>query len=249
MIGMPKFLASLWKPASAEDKTDLEGDPANVRSVARAGFIVIALFFGVFGAWAWLAPLDSAAIAIGTVSVESNRKTIQHLEGGVVAEILVGEGDRVSADQIVVQLDATQARASYDLLMGRLGEALVLEARLIAERDKADEVIFPKEELSGWDSDAAVRAINGQRGIFESRRTAQQEREGVFRQRIAQLNEQIEGLEGQIISEDRQIELLEQELLDVRELVEKGLARRPRLLALERNVASIEGVAAVTGRP
>lgn len=241
MIGMPKFLASLWKQASAEGKTDLEGDPANVRSLARAGFVVIVLFFGVFGTWAWLAPLDSAAIAIGTVSVESNRKTIQHLEGGIVAEILVGEGDRVNADQIVVQLDATQARASRDLLVGRLGEALVLEARLIAERDNADEVDFPETELSDWDGDAAARAIKGQKGIFESRRVAQQENEGVLRQRIAQLNEQIEGLKGQIDSEDRQIELLQQELLDVRELVEKGLARRPRMLALERNVAAIEG--------
>lgn len=241
MISMPKFLESLGRTPSAEGKTDPEGDPANVGSIARTGFIVIVLFFGVFGAWAWLAPLDSAAIAIGSVSVESNRKTIQHLEGGIVAEILVGEGDRVDANEIVVQLDATQARASRDLLVGRLGEALVLEARLIAERDNAGEVDFPEAELSNWDSEAAARAIKGQKGIFESRRAAQRGREGVFRQRIAQLNEQIGGLHGQIDSEDRQIALLEEELVDVRELVEKGLARRPRLLALERNVAALEG--------
>jgi HlyD family type I secretion membrane fusion protein len=241
MTGIAKFLKSLWNPASGTDRPEQEGDPANVRRIARAGFIVIALFFGVFGAWAWLAPLDSAAIAIGTVSVETNRKTIQHLEGGLIAEILVREGDRVNADQVVVRLDATQVRASRDLLAGRLGEAVVLEARLIAERDEADEVTVPEAELSGWDSEAAGRAIKGQRGIFTSRRKTLQEREGVFRQRIAQLNEQIGGLNGQIKSENRQIALLEEELTDVRELVEKGLARRPRLLALERNLAAIEG--------
>lgn len=218
-----------------------ENDPANIRPVVVAGFTVIALFFGLFGAWAALAPIDSAAIAPGTVIVETSRKTIQHLEGGIIAEILVHEGDRVETDDILVRLDDTTVRASRDLLVGRLIEALTREARLLAEREDADIIAFPEVELRSLDSDLIEASVAGQIGILESRRAAMDKSEAVLLQRIAQLNEQILGLGGEIKSEDRQIELLEMELADVRDLVEKGLARRPRLLALERGLAQIEG--------
>lgn len=216
-------------------------DPANIRPVVIAGFTVIALFFGLFGTWAAVAPLDSAAIAPGVVSVETSRRTIQHLEGGIIADILVDEGDRVSRDDILVRLDDTGPRASRDLLAGRLIEALAREARLVAERDNVETISFSRDELASLGSDAADQAITGQVSIMASRRRAAQEREAILQQRIAQLNEQIAGLKGEIKSEERQIELLDEELADVRDLVEKGLARKPRLLALERGLAEIEG--------
>ena len=88
--------------------------------LASVGLLVVFMFFGVFGAWAALAPLDSAAIAPGTVNVLSQRKTLQHLEGGIVTEILVDEGSHVAAGDVVVRLDATQAKIRLDLLQGQL---------------------------------------------------------------------------------------------------------------------------------
>ena len=99
-----------------------------------AGLVIIALCFGGFGGWAALAPLESAAIAQGVVSVESNRKTVQHLEGGIIQEILVRDGDVVVLDQLLVRLDDTQPRALLDLLHGRRNAAAALAARLSAER-------------------------------------------------------------------------------------------------------------------
>ena len=97
------------------------------------GSVVIVVFFGGLGAWSWLAPLESAAIAPGVLGVEGERKTVAHLEGGIVREILVSEGERVSAGDTLLVLDATRARAGLSLLEGQYRSALALEARLRAE--------------------------------------------------------------------------------------------------------------------
>ena len=108
------------------------------------GIVVIALFFGAFGAWAVFAPLESAAIAQGVLGVSGKRKTVEHLEGGIVADILVEEGDRVAAGQTLVVLDDTRARASFSLLQGQRRSVAALKARLEAERDGLPQVRYPE---------------------------------------------------------------------------------------------------------
>ena len=124
------------------------------------GLVIVVLFFVVFVGWAAMAPLGSAAIAPGVVSVEGNRKTIQHLEGGIVSEIRVRDGDHVKQGDVLIVLDATQANASVELVRGRKIAAQALEARLIAERDGLKEWFHCSS--TNWHQD-----LNGKRHAKE----------------------------------------------------------------------------------
>ncbi len=222
-----------------------EGDDSNdrpkVRKAVTGGVIAFAAFFGGLGGWSAVAPLESAAIAAGTVSVDTHRKTIQHLEGGIVGEILVRDGDVVKAGQLLIRLDETRPRATLDLLNGRRTALAALESRLIAERDGRAEIWFPDWVLNKLADPKVVETVNGQVHILKVRRKVIQGRMAIHEKRIAQLVEEIKGFRGQIRSEDVQLELVKEEAADVRTLLEKGLARKPRLLALQRRKAEIEG--------
>jgi len=205
------------------------------------GICVIVGFFGIFGGWAAVAPLSTAAIAIGEVTVESKRKTVQHLEGGIVAEILARDGDRVEAGQVLIKLDQVQPRAALAVQEGRLIAARTLEARLIAERDGAESVVFPGD-LVARESEPDVRTLmDGQRRIFEVRRKSLLNQVAILRKSDAQVKEEIRGLQAQIRSDDEQKRLIRAEMVGVKKLVDKGLMPRPRLLALQRREAEIEG--------
>lgn len=210
-----------------------------IAPVLLSGAVIIALFFVAFGGWAAWAPLKSAALAPGVVAVESNRKTIKHLEGGIVADIQVRDGDVVKSGQILLRLDETQARVTLDRLRGRAAAARALEARLIAERDGTDEVTFPASLTT--DGSENTETLAGQLKIFLTRKEAVAAQENILEQQAAQLSEEIAGLRGLIAAENTQIDLIHSEIEDVRTLVTKGLAKRSRLLALQRRRAEIEG--------
>ncbi len=205
------------------------------------GIAVIAAFFGGFGTWAALAPLESAAIAPGSVRIETNRKTVQHLEGGIVAEILVRDGDTVEAGQTLIRLDDTQPRGSLQLLKGRYWAARALEVRLIAERDGSESIAFPPDLTAAQKGPAATEVIRGQVSIFNAHRQAMVGQKLILQQRIAVLNEEIVGLKGKIKAQTRQLELIREEIKDVQKLYRQGLAKKTRLLALQRSEAEIEG--------
>lgn len=209
------------------------------RGAIAVGIGVIAVFFGGLGAWAALAPLDSAAIAPGVVKVEGQRKTVQHLEGGIVDRIFVREGDSVSRGDLLIRLDDTQQQATLRLLDGRLLAAKALEARLAARRDGLETIDFPAELETG-DAEAA-RITDGQRMIFSAQNRTLATRISILEQRIAALREEIVGLQGQIAAQDRQLVLIEEEAQGLRGLFNKGLARKERILALERTAAEIDG--------
>ena len=205
------------------------------------GLVIIALFFGGFGSWAALAPLESAAMAPGVVSVFSNRKTVQHLEGGIIEEILVREGDVVRSGQLLVRLDDTQTRATLERMRGRYAAVAALEARLLAERDGRETVEFAAELSAARADPNIAEVLDGQINIFKSRRTSLAGQIAILKQRIAQSGEEIAGLQGQIAAEDVQIELIAEDTEMVRQLLDKGYARRPRLLELQRRAAEIAG--------
>jgi len=205
------------------------------------GLAVVGLFFGGFGGWAALAPLGSAAIAQGTVSVEGSRKTVQHLEGGIVSEILVKDGDRVAKGDPLIRLQQTQAEASLKLIYGRKMITLAEIARLDAEQNGADEIVFSPWLLERADDPSVAKTMESQRNIFQARRSAREGQATILQQKVAQLDEEIKGLQGQVASTRQQIKLIRSEREDVADLVRKKLAKRARLLALERNEAELTG--------
>ncbi len=226
----------LPEEAPAAERHGMEG--MGVGRTIAFGVIVVALFLGGFGVWAALAPLESAAIARGTLSVDSKRKAVQHLEGGIIADILVEEGEVVAAGQDLVALDDTQARASFSLIEAQYRSTAALQARLQAERDGLAQIRWPE-----W----LHRAVNGedilatQERIFLARAQSLENHTAIYHRRIAQMREEVAGLEEEIRAQDLQIDLLEEELQGLSGLVEKGYEGKTRLLALKRRKAEIAG--------
>ena len=205
------------------------------------GFAAIAVFFVGFGAWAALAPLQSAAIALGSVSVETQRKTVQHFEGGIVCEILVRDGDKVTKGQVILRLDETQPDATVDLLRKRYDVAEALFARLAAQRDDTVQIEYP-DRLTSRYTDPDVRdIITGQNNIFHARRKTLDGQVAILNQRVAQLLAEIVGLEGEIAAEDRQLDLITEEIADLEQLWERRLIPKSRLLERKSRSAEIEG--------
>jgi HlyD family type I secretion membrane fusion protein len=212
-----------------------------VQRYVLAAFVVLVVFFGGFGVWAALAPLQSAAIAPGRVTVASHRKTVEHLEGGIIAALLVKEGDVVTAGQLLIRLDATRAEATLQRLHARYDALVSTEARLAAERDWRDFVSFPDSLLNRGQNPETLEILSGQQAIFEARRKALRGRVDILNQRIAQLHDEINALQAQVEAEVKQLRLIRQETDTVEKLVRGGLAEMPRLLALQRTSADIEG--------
>ncbi|TAE35027.1 MAG: HlyD family type I secretion periplasmic adaptor subunit [Alphaproteobacteria bacterium] len=225
--------------------SDIGGDRPEVlaRNAVRFGVLSILCFFGFFGLWASFAPINSAAIAMGKVILDSNKKTIQHLEGGIVASIQVKEGQTVKAGDTLILLDETTAKAQYELLRKQYVTALATEARLLAERDKKKEITFPEELLSGEHDEAVVReSLDSQQRLFISRRGNIEGQVSILGKKIQQFKEEIQGLGSQSVSASEQITLLEAEIQDVQTLVNSKNAPRSRLLALQRQLESLKGM-------
>jgi epimerase transport system membrane fusion protein len=211
------------------------------RGAIAAGFGVIAVFFFGIGGWAAYAPLNGAVVAPGVVKVEGNRKTIQHLDGGIVKELLVKEGEWVFPSQRLMVLEDTQARAAVDMLSQQSYVLRAQEARLLAERDGDKAIAFP-DELSSQRDDLAIRKIlDTETKQFEIRRTGLEGQVSVLKQRIAELREQISGAEAQQTAVKESLAIVAAELKDQQFLLDKGLTQRPRVLELERTAAGMKG--------
>ena len=216
-------------------------DQLGTRRVVLVGTIIVLIFFGFFGAWAVFAPLDSAAIASGTLAVENNRKVVQHLEGGIVKEILVRDGDAVKAGQPLIRLVGIQPRAQLQLIRGQRNALLARAARLRAERDGNAGLSFPEELTAQGDDPRVQESMLGQLNIFEARRDAIEGQRQILGQRVAPFREEIVGVQAQIRSADEQLVLIEDELTGLQTLFAKGLTPKSRLLALQRRKAEIQG--------
>jgi HlyD family type I secretion membrane fusion protein len=205
------------------------------------GWLVVLLFFGGGGLWAWLAPLASAAVAPGVVSPEGKRKTIQHLEGGIVHAIHVRDGSEVRAGDPLVTLEDVRARAEHGVLRDQHLALGATVARLEAEQAGAELLVFPPALEALRANPAAEQVIATQRELFAAHRAVRGGRRAITGQRVAQLEVQNASFERQIAAETTQLELIGTEIASVQELLRKGLERRPRLLALQREQARIQG--------
>lgn len=206
-----------------------------------AGWLVIGIFFGGFGTWAVTAPLDGAVVANAVLKIEGNRKSVQHLDGGIVKELRVKEGDRVKVGDSLVVLDDTQARAEFEVLSQQYVVLRFGEVRLLTELANGSEPVIPAE-LAGRLDDPYVSVIwTGQIKQFESRRAAIEGQRSVIREKINQLQSQIAGTTAQVNSFTDQITSVQNEAESIAPLVEKRLLSRPRLLQLQRTAFGLEG--------
>lgn len=226
-------------------REDAEGQPLAVKTDSRpyilAGLAILAVMIGGFGTWAAVAPLSGALVAPGVVTVETNRKTVQHLEGGIVLELRAREGDVVQRNDVLIRLEDTRVKAQLAVIDGRLEVLMAREARLAAERDDADRIAFPEALRRRMSAPKVAEILRGQSEVFAARRSAFQGSISVLEQRAAQLREEIHGLQAQHAAKARKIEIIVKELRDLRELYEKGLVPRPRMLALEREKERLVG--------
>lgn len=222
--------------------TPSESTPAtDDRRLRHIGFGIVLLVFGGLGTWAALAPLSSAAHAPGVIAVESYRKTVQHLEGGIVKTILVRDGETVARGQVLVTLDDTQARAQLEVLFGQHLIATVREARLIAQRDGADRVRYPAVLLEQRNDERVKEAILVQDQTFRARRQAQEGEASLYERQIEQLRAKVQGTRAQVASQELLAASFRGELVDFNALLKEGYADKQRVRELERNLAQSEG--------
>jgi HlyD family type I secretion membrane fusion protein len=215
--------------------------PTSCARTVTFGLVIIALVFGGFGSWASLAPLSSAAIAPGTVVVDTSRKSVQHLEGGVIQEILVRDGDVVEAGQVLLRLDGANVRAAMASLQPMLATNKAQQARLGAERQGLDKIQFPDDLLAeAQASPKMAQILAGQRRVFQTRRNALKGEKALNANRLAQSRQKLEGLERQRRIKQAEMALLRDQLANQRVLLEKGYTTKKDLSAAQRSVQEIE---------
>jgi len=219
---------------------------ANYRTPAFDGAGIIVVAFGLAGAFAARAPLDSAAIAQGQIEVDSRRKAIQHLEGGIVEDILVRESEIVRKDQVLFRLEPTQARANAEMLRKQLDAAMAQEARLTAELDRKPAIAFPDALLARRAIAETAVVIASEERQFTERRQSLDNQVRMLEARRAQTEQDINGRSRQESAMEAQIDSMAGEVDKVAPLAERGLYPNNRLLGLQRDKLKLEGDAGQT---
>ena len=206
------------------------------------GFGAVVLLLGGIGVWSVQTEIAGAVVASGKVQVESRSQVIQHPEGGVVGEILAHDGDTVAAGDILVKLDGTFLSSELAIIEQQLVEIFARRTRLVAERDDADDFTYQdRPEFMIIETATVEDQLAGQKNLFEARKRSLVRELEQLREQQSQIERQIEGAEAQQVSFEKQLTLIEQELADVQSLFDKGLVETTRLLALQRQQASLEG--------
>jgi HlyD family secretion protein len=202
--------------------------------LALSGLIALAVFV-----WGSVATLSGAVIAHGIVVVDGNSKKIQHQQGGVIGEILVRDGSRVSAGDLLVKLDDTQARALLGIVTSQLTELLGRKTRLAAERDDQDDLEFPPGFTTSGPE--AERVASGERRLFHARLASANGQKAQLGERIKQNEDEIKGLTLQNSAKAREVALVRDELSRVNDLYQRNLLPVMRVLSLQRDETRIEG--------
>jgi S-layer protein transport system membrane fusion protein len=214
--------------------------PTDFRVMMRVAAGIIVFTFVLLGGWSAVAHIDSAVVADGTIAVESNRKTIQHLEGGIVRELLVRDGNVVHQGETLLRLDPTRDAATDKGFRQQLAIASAQQARLTAQRDMADKIDFPPEVTSFMDDPLIVNAIHDNQSSFDHRRESLLRGSEVIEQQLAQARDEIRQADVDEKSAQQQIDSIGIELPNLRMLLEKGLVALPRVTTLERQLITVQ---------
>lgn len=208
--------------------------PTSDRGIRRIGLTIVFVTFGIFGTWAAVAPLSNAVHGSGVVTVQNYRKTVQHLEGGIVKELLARDGDMVKQGDPLIVLDEAQLSSEYESTRNQLIVARYKEARLRAERDGLQAI--PPVTMDGTDSDRAMEALAGEQQVFKARHDALQGEISVNRERIEQMKQQIAGLNDMIRTKRNLEKSYTGEIKQLKELLAEGFVDNQRLLEQERKL-------------
>jgi len=222
------------------DKTWYDSLPRSTKFPTIAGTVVMGVMVAGFGVWGNMAPIAGAVVANGVFVATGQNKIVQHLEGGVIREIHVREGDTVRQGQLLIELDETAPRAELRRLLLRSIRLTAIDARLRAEMREADAVTFPGEIEPGSDAEV-VEILENQRLAFTARRNNVLSDIAGINESINALNERIGGSKVQLDGVRRQIVLLDDEIDTKAHLLQSGLVRKPELLVLQRTKANLEG--------
>ncbi|WP_374650955.1 HlyD family type I secretion periplasmic adaptor subunit [Dongia sp.] len=213
----------------------------SLRRYVILGLAVVFIGFGGFLLWGLLASLDRAAIADGTVVVDSNKKSVQHLEGGIVRELLVRDGDQVKGGDVLLRLDRTQVQAQISQLHMEHYSRLARIARLTAEQEAKRDIAFPPELLVAAEESAVKVLMASQKSLLEARMSAYEEGVGMRQKKISETENEIDGLKSQIGAAQEMLAINDKQLVSIRELYKKGLTEIPRLRGLESASAELGG--------
>lgn len=215
--------------------------PDSIIGYRRIGWTLCVVF--VFGGliWSGATRLDGAAIAHGTVGVESNRKSVAHLEGGIVQKILVDEGQVVTEGQPLIEIDNTRAYATLELLKNRQNVLIAKKARLDAERRDLPTVEFPANLLDQGDNPAIIDLMDGELNVLDTRRQNLDRQDAIIRERISKQTAIIRGHRAKRVAIDKRLALLNEEFAMMSKLLKRGLVAKNRVLSVERGIVDAEG--------
>ncbi|EAQ46685.1 MAG: RTX toxin [Roseobacter sp. MedPE-SWde] len=214
----------------------------SARSPLLIGGLTLLILLGGFGTWAVMSSIAGAIVASGRIEVDRNRQIVQHLDGGIVAEILVDEGDSVARGDVLLRLDAKELRSQLAITEGQLFEMMARRGRLEAERDSAKAVEFEEELLAlAMIRPAVADLVEGQRRLFVAREESIAREIEQLNKRSAQTKDQIKGIKAQQASMELQLGLIAEELKNQTILLERGLAQAGTVLNLRRTEADLSG--------
>lgn len=231
-----------FRPLTASpDEPISESQRQRLKAPIVAGGITVALFVGGFFLWAALFSINGGVPAPGVIVVENNRKSVAHLDGGVVRQILVHEGDRVKKGQVLFRMDDTQPQAQVDVLSVQYDSLIAQRARLEAQIAGRPSITFPPELIARSGDLRVSRLMQDQKTLFDAGRAVYDSQVGVLGQRTQQMESRIDGLKAQVTSVDQQESLVKDELSGVNTLYDKGFAPKSRVLALQGRQAALIG--------
>jgi len=246
-VGLIAGVAFLVNRESLADSNNAPGDSLILRAgrafehELRTGLRVLLVAGVLAGGWSVLMPLAGAVVVPGNLVVQSNVKTVQHPTGGVVAEIAVHNGMRVGVGDLLVRLDPTQAQASLQMVSKQLNEVRGRIARLVAERDGLSRIEIPAELRARSGEETVKTVLASEASLFTARANGRRSQIDLLQSKVSQLGEEIAGLDAQVGSKTRQLELIAGELSGVQDLYDKRLVPLTRLTTLQRESARIEG--------
>ena len=232
---------------AAANPAAVEKAPAPIKAVAlhlmrgpmAFAALVLLLFFGGFGGWAAVAPLSAGAIAPGAVSPAGTVKAVQHLEGGIISMLHVRDGQSVKQGDLLVTLESVKAETDYDAQREQMSRLEVMRARLVASSGDAAEMVLP-EWASGTDSTDLQDFVATQKRLFEVRRSTLSQQEEIFNRQVEQLRSEIGAIDAQNEGLRRQLELINEELVDKESLASQQLVARSTVQALQRQQATLQ---------
>jgi len=218
----------------------------SARSPILFGTYVIIIFVVIGGIWSITAPLDSAAVAIGTVLSATNRKTIQHSDTGIIKNIFVQQGDKVKEGDKLIEFDDTKIKAEYESVLNQYRTSLANEGRLIAERDNLETIEFSEFLQQSHNIPEIAKMMHIQENLFRSKKDMHKAEKESLKQKISQLQKAIEGYEAKKVSVTKHLEVVRDRLKAMRTLHDKGFVQKSKILELESQEANTKSDAAVT---